>query len=231
MCGRYTLTIPTDELREQFAIDVVADALADAPARYNIAPTQDVPCVRLDDAGRRELVPLRWGLIPFWAKDKAFGNRAINARSETIGEKPAFKHALEKRRCLVLADGFYEWRALSAKKKQPFRILRPDRKAFAFAGLFERATIDGVEYRTCTILTTEANETIRVLHDRMPVILDDAGIARWLDPATAIADATQLLVPAPADLLTMYAVDARVGSPAFEDAACIAPAVEELRLF
>ncbi len=227
MCGRYTLTIPTDVLGEQFALDVVVDTVP----RYNIAPTQDVPCVRLDDAGRRALVPLRWGLIPFWAKEKGIGNRTINARSESITEKPAFKYAIEKRRCLVLADGFYEWKALSAKKKQPFRIARPDRKAFAFAGLHERAMIDGVEYRTCTIITTAANAFMAPLHDRMPAILDDAGIAGWLDPKTSVDEAVKLLVPAPNDLLEMYAVDARVGSPAFEDVACIAPAVVELRLF
>jgi putative SOS response-associated peptidase YedK len=226
MCGRYTLAVPTDALREQFALDVVYQTTP----RYNIAPTQDVPCVRREDDGRRALVPLRWGLIPSWATDKNVGSRMINARAESIAEKPAFKNALQHRRCLVLADGFYEWRA-AGKKKQPMRIVRNDGKAFAFAGLYERAKIDGVEYRTCTVVTTAPNALMATVHDRMPAILDENAMTRWLDPATTTDAAVLLLVPAPDDLLRMYACDARVGSASFEDPACIAPAVPELTLF
>jgi putative SOS response-associated peptidase YedK len=217
MCGRYTLTAKPEELQERFGVD---DLLLQDVPRYNVAPTQPVAVVRLGASGRRELVALKWGLVPRWAKDAKDAARLINARSETAGEKPSFKEALAQRRCLVLADGFFEWQKLSPKEKQPYRFVVDGGKPFAFAGLWERARIDGQPLETCTILTTEANDVVRPLHDRMPVILDDdAQIAAWLDPATR--DVQALLDPLPAERVSTYAVDRRVGSPKFDEPACV----------
>lgn len=218
MCGRYSLTASPDDLKQAFAVDELKFA---PPPRYNVAPTQDVAVVRRTDAGRRELVGLRWGLVPPWSKDAKGAARLINARSETAAEKPSFKDALAKRRCLVLADGFYEWKKLSAKEKQPYRIVVDGGRPFAMAGLWERARIDGAPLESCTILTTAANEGVAALHDRMPIILPDAdAIARWLDPRTPIDDVLRAL---PAARVSMYPVDRRVGSPAFDEPACVQP--------
>src|SRR5512136_1289526 len=176
MCGRFTLVSPYVAVTERFH----AAAPLDLRPRYNIAPGQDVFCVIRD--GENRIERLRWGLIPFWAKDPAIGNRLINARAETVAEKPSFKSAFAKRRCLVVADGFYEWRP-AGKRKVPVYICLKSKKPFGFAGLYETwKTPEGNELRTCTIVTTEANDLVRPIHDRMPVILSGGVEDRWLDP-------------------------------------------------
>lgn len=229
MCGRFTLRTEPHEVAKHFE-------LAELPLfkpRYNIAPTQSAPVVRLDSAtGRRVLDGLHWGLIPSWAKDLSIGNQLINARCETVTTKPAFRHAFRRRRCLVVADGFYEWQR-QGKRKQPFYITSSDGAPLAFAGLWERweppasQTACDVPSRagsveSCTIITTAANERLRALHDRMPVILPRAAWSTWLDQAMEDAAVLQdLLVPSAADGLTMYAVSPLVNSPSTDDPRCI----------
>ena len=221
MCGRYTLGAPDDDLADLFELSQVPDL----EPRYNIAPTQPVPVVRVGEAGQvRELALVRWGLIPSWSKDPAVGARMINARSETAAAKPSFRAAFKRRRCLIPADGFYEWQRTGGRK-QPYYIRRKDRGALAFAGLWERwAGPDGSCIESCTILTTTPNDLLRPLHDRMPVILGPTDFALWLDPAVAEASRIQpLLVPCPADELVAYAVTTQVNSPRNDDPACIEP--------
>ncbi|MFO0898004.1 MAG: SOS response-associated peptidase [Pirellulales bacterium] len=162
MCGRFTLRQVPHEWVKQLALPIFSP-------RYNIAPTQQVLAIRQRE-GIREAVELRWGLIPSWADDPKIGNRLINARAETVATKPAFRQAYKRRRCLILADGFYEWQK-QGKTKQPYFIHRPDDQPFAFAGLWEWWKGNVLEIASCTIITTEANELMRPLHDRMPVIL------------------------------------------------------------
>lgn len=226
MCGRYTLSDPGDLLTD---LGVEATNLELQP-RYNIAPTQRVPVVRQqpdgDDGepGPRELVPLRWGLVPFWAKDLAIGNRMINARGETVAEKPAFRAALKKRRCLIPTNGFYEW-AKEDGAKQPYFIHLRDRRAFVFAGLWEswsKGPEDPVE--TFTIITTEANDAVRPLHHRMPVILGPDAWDLWLDPAENDRDAlTHLLQPWADDDIAYEAVSRMVNSPRNEGPELLEP--------
>ena len=218
MCGRYLLYTSTDTLARAFGLDP-----ADRPnlePRYNIAPTQDVTIVRAE-AGRHRLDRARWGLVPSWAKDVGIGAKLINARSETVAEKPAFRRAFAARRCLVPADGFYEW-TTEGKAKQPWLIAPVVEGPIAFAGLFEdwRAP-EGETVRSCTILTTDANADIAHLHHRMPVILAADAYDRWLTaPAAAIS---ALLVPAPSGSLTARRVDPRVNAVRNDDAGLIAP--------
>ena len=216
MCGRYSLTTPVEGIRRLFDFA----ALPNLPARYNIAPTQPAPVVRRGGDGRRELALLRWGLVPSWAKDASIGSRLINARAETVADKPAFRAAFKSRRCLVVADGFYEWRKLG-DGKQPYRITLADGGPFAFAGLWERwAPAAGEAIESFAIVTTDANPRLRPIHDRMPVILDPAGHETWLDGGPA---ALTLLRPFPGDALAVHAVDRRVNNPRHDDPACIAP--------
>jgi putative SOS response-associated peptidase YedK len=226
MCGRYSLTTPAEAMRRLFGF---AGPLPNLPARYNIAPTQLVPIVRLDRSSARELKSVRWGLIPFWAKDAAIGNRLINARAEGLAEKPSFRAAFRARRCLVPADGFYEWQA-TPHGKRPYRIGLaggpPEAlPLFAFAGLWEHweKAQDGVPVESCTIVTTEANELLRLIHERMPVILAPEDYAGWLDPATPAPAALALLKPYPAAAMRAYPVSTRVNSVRFDDARCIVP--------
>jgi putative SOS response-associated peptidase YedK len=187
--------------------------------RYNAAPTQRMPVVRIVD-DKRELALLRWGLIPSWAKDPKIGNSLINARGETVAEKPAFRSAFKARRCLVLVDGFYEWRKLPGGGKQPYRITMADGSPFAFAGLWERWDKGDEPLETFTIITTTANELVVPIHDRMPVILDPADYDAWLEsPDTAIPMA--LIQPYPARRMSAYPVSTRVNSPRNDDAAVI----------
>jgi putative SOS response-associated peptidase YedK len=218
MCGRYMLTSPVDALRQLFRFEQRPNLMP----RYNIAPTQDVPIVRLtQDASARELVMVRWGLVPFWADDLKGSARLINARAETLERTPAFREAYQRRRCLVPADGFYEWRK-EGRHKQPLLIRRQDQAPFAFAGLWERwQQPDGQVLRSCTIVTCPPNELVTPVHNRMPVILGADAWDRWLDPAAG--DGRQLLRPCPADWLEAVAVSARVNSPANDDPACLAP--------
>ena len=223
MCGRFTLTT---------AAEIVADVFGVAAAprltpRYNIAPTQPVAVVRATSAGAPEIALLRWGLIPAWAKDPAIGNRMINARAETVADKPAFRTAFQKRRCLVPADGFYEWQK-TAGGKRPFLIRTRDARPFALAGLWESwqqpsATV----IESCTIITTAANALMGPIHDRMPVIVAPARYQAWLDPALSDrATLEQILVPYPAAELIAQAVTTRVNNPRNDDPDCLAPATD-----
>ncbi|MCU0491165.1 MAG: SOS response-associated peptidase [Chloroflexaceae bacterium] len=219
MCGRFTLHTSGAAVARQFELAEVPEL---AP-RYNIAPTQDVPVVRAAEPGRA-LHMLRWGLIPSWAKDASIGVKMINARAETLAEKPAFRTALARRRCLVLADGFYEWQG-SAGKKQPFYFHMDDSQPFAFAGLWERwrGPNDAV-VESCTIITTEANELLRTVHDRMPVILPPESYALWLDPAMHDAGPLlNLLQPFPAEEMASQPVSPLVNRVTNDGPECIAP--------
>lgn len=221
MCGRFTLRTPASVIAEHFdLLEVLPFA-----ARFNIAPSQPVAVVRVrpeDSRPARELTWMRWGLIPSWADDPTIGNRLINARSETVAQKPAFRAALHRRRCLVAADGFYEWRRVGARK-QPYFFRMHDDRPFAFAGLWETwERPDHAAIESCTLLTTEANQLVREVHDRMPVILAPEDYARWLDPATdSSVELTPLLRPYPSEAMTAYPVGARVNSPTTDDPACI----------
>jgi putative SOS response-associated peptidase YedK len=219
MCGRFTLAVPAADIADFFEVD----ARLNLPPRYNIAPTQETPVVRAKEEGR-ELALLRWGLIPSWAKDPAIGNRMINARAESVAEKPAFRAAFKARRCLVPADGFYEWQK-AGKGKQPFYIRRKDRAPFAFAGLWERwrDRAEGESLETFTLITTEPNSLMAPIHNRMPVIIPEEAYEQWLNPEeTGDPD---LLVPYPEEELTAYPISTWVNSPAHDDEKCIQPVV------
>ncbi len=194
------------------------------PARYNIAPTQDVAVVPND--GEKRVQFFRWGLVPFWAKDPAIGNRLINARAETAAEKPAFRAAYQRRRCLILADGFYEWRSEPEQRaKTPMYVRLASGAPFAFAGLWEVWRPDDTPLYTCTILTTEPNKLMAPIHNRMPVILPPAAYDRWLDVAEQRKGAMDdLLRPYPAEEMIAYPVSRLVNSPANDSPACIVPA-------
>jgi putative SOS response-associated peptidase YedK len=220
MCGRFTLRTSGVVLAEFFG-------LAEVPPlqpRYNIAPTQPVPVVRMaPEQEGRELVLLRWGLIPSWADDPSIGNRLINARADTVAAKPAFRSAFRRHRCLVVADGFYEWQKLDGKKQPYFIRLRDDRP-FAFAGLWEHWDRGGGPVESCTILTTEANERVGAIHDRMPVILDPRDHDLWLDPDMQDPKQLQpLLGPYPGEAMTAYPVGTLVNNPRNDDPKCVEP--------
>jgi len=225
MCGRYTLSAKGDEVALLFDLQDIPQL----PFRYNIAPTQETAVVRVERPGApRKLDLLRWGLIPYWAKEGSIGNRMINARSESVAEKPAYRWSFRKKRCLIPTSGFYEWKK-EGKAKQPYMIRRQDAKPFAFAGLWdrwqdpERGPVD-----TFTILTTGANELIRPLHDRMPVILDPRDFDLWLDPAMEDRERLEpLLVPFDSGQMETYPVSRAVNSPANDLAACIEPLVQD----
>lgn len=192
MCGRFTLRTPLTVLAQRFLFELGQDKLADLAPRYNIAPTQEVPVVRQSaESGQRQLAMLYWGLVPSWAKDIKAAAKMINARCETAAEKPAFRMAFGRRRCLILADGFYEWKK-EGKRRIPHLFELPGSQPFAFAGLWEswrgpdRSSVTSLE--SCTILTTTANEVCSPLHDRMPVIVDPADYEIWLDPKVTDAN-------------------------------------------
>jgi len=214
------MATPGQVIAEVFGLDDVPEL----SPRFNIAPTQAVAAVRARADGGRELVALTWGLIPSWSKDRTIGSRMINARAETVGEKPAFRAALRARRCLVLADGFYEWQKLGTRK-QPHHIRMRDGRPFAFAGLWERWTpAEGDPVESCTIITTLPNEVVAPIHDRMPAILAPADLDRWLDPgARDPAAVAALLRPYPAGDMTAYPVSLRVNSPGADDPSCVVP--------
>ncbi|MBI5510604.1 MAG: SOS response-associated peptidase [Deltaproteobacteria bacterium] len=220
MCGRYSLSTPGDELARVFEIPGAVVVLP----RYNIAPTQGVPVVRTPGGAPRELAILRWGLVPSWAKEPTSGARLINARAETVAEKPAFKDAFRTRRCLVVADGFFEWQKRDGGK-QPFHIRRRDGGPFAFAGLWERwAGPQAPAVETCTVITTAANALLLPIYDRMPVILRPEAYATWLDPKPVDRDRLlALLRPANAEELVAVPVSTAVNNPANDDRSCVAP--------
>jgi putative SOS response-associated peptidase YedK len=221
MCGRYTLRVSPAELAEIFG---VLNAIEWSP-RYNIAPTQTVAAVRSQESdGGRELVLLKWGLIPSWADDPKIGSRMINARGDTVASKPAFRSAIKKKRCLIPADGFYEWKPIPGQKtKQPYLISVRDVAAFAFAGLWEHwHGPDGTQIESCSIITTDANELMQQVHNRMPVILDPADYDRWLDRNMQSAqDVVDLLKPFPARRMQLTPVSTLVNSPRNDTAKCV----------
>ena len=220
MCGRFTLYHTPDEVAERFE---AADVL-ETEARYNIAPTQNVSVVTQN--GTRHLAEYHWGLIPSWAKDPAIGSKMINARAETLAEKPSFRTALARRRCLIPADGFYEWQAApeGASGKTPTYLHRTDSGLFAFAGLWDEwHAPDGSPLRSCTIITTTPNSVAAPIHNRMPVILRPEDEAFWLDPAvTNTSDLISLLAPYPADAMEAYPVSRRVNVPMADDQELVA---------
>ena len=221
MCGRFTIRTPLHELIPEFDLD---EAPPELEPRFNVAPTQAALVVRASER-RRRLELLRWGLVPRWAADLKVGARMINARSETAPTRPAFREAFAQRRCLVLADGFYEWRP-EARARRPLHIRRPDGRPFAMAGLWERwrGREDDPWVETCCVLTTEASARVAAVHDRMPaLLLERDAIARWLDPAAAQDDLRALLRPAPDDALDLVPVATWVNDVRHEGARCLDP--------
>lgn len=220
MCGRFTLTTNLGAIAARFGVARFLEGAAGYASRYNIAPTQTV--IVVNDDGTRHLTQMRWGLIPSWAKDPAIGNRMINARAETVATKPAFRSALRKRRCLIPADGFYEWQQ-QGRRKQPVYITLKSREPFSFAGLWDAwVSPDGEEIKTCTIITTEANDLLKPIHDRMPVILTRDAEAVWLDPAIQEpAQLLPLLTPYPSEQMKAYPVSTWVNNPANDGPQCV----------
>ena len=222
MCGRFTLFEADKVLSKEFGVSGVPPL----SPRYNIAPSQPIAAVRTPHTGiGRELALLRWGLIPSWSKDPAIGNRLINARAETVQEKPSFRNAFRRHRCLIPTNGFYEWQR-QERGKQPYFVRMRDGRVFAFAGLWDRwESSDQDVIETCTILTTAANTVLVPIHGRMPVILPQAEYARWLDPALKDPDSSlsPLLVPFPPEEMLAIPVSPRVNAPSTDDEKCIVP--------
>jgi len=220
MCGRFTLEKSIGNLGSLFQVRGVAEL----PERYNIAPTQPIVAIRQAEAGEeRELVLLRWGLIPAWAKEPAALPLLINARSETAAAKPAFRAALRRRRCLVPADGFYEWQRREGRK-QPYHMRRRDGAPFALAGLWERWEGPDGAIDSCALLTTASNALMRPIHDRMPVILDPQSFDLWLDPRMQDVERVQsLLRPYPAEAMIAYPVSAMVNNARNDNPQCVLP--------
>lgn len=221
MCGRYSLTSPTEAVIRAFD----ATGGLDPVPRYNAAPAQDLPVVR--GAGR-ELVSLRWGLVPRWASRVSASKPQINARGETVDSKPSFRDAFARRRCLVPADGWYEWRG-GRGAKQPYRICRPDGGLFAFAGIWERWEGEGADaLETFAIITTGASRDLAHIHHRMPVVVDPAHYGPWLDVDGLPPErARELLEPAPENAFMAYAVSRKVNNAGYDGADCIAPAAAD----
>lgn len=223
MCGRYSSTNPLDVILEYFLIkDVRPEVEEGYRPSFNVAPTQSVLVIG-SRQGERAAAMHRWGLIPSWAKDPSIGSRLINARSETVAERPAYRGAFRRRRCLIPADGLYEWKRVG-KTKQPYRFTLRDASPFAFAGLWEEwRSPDNTPIRSCTILTTEPNELIEPVHNRMPVILSPTEYDTWLDPHTEIEELQSLLAPYPAEDMDAYPVSTLVNSPRNDDPSLIEP--------
>jgi len=221
MCGRFTLTADPSQLRAIFPELAVPKELA---PRYNIAPSQPVAVIPND--GKNQLDFFVWGLIPSWANDPKIGNRMINARAETLAEKPSFRAAYRRRRCLIPADGFYEWKKEAGQKaKTPMYIHMKTGEPFGLAGLWESwHAPDGSNVLSCTIITTQPNDLVKDIHNRMPVILPQAAHALWLDPGELDPSQLQdLLAPYPASEMSAYPVSTQVNNPANDLAACIDP--------
>lgn len=219
MCGRYRLTAKERYIRDHFGLD---EDPAWAP-RWNITPTQPVPTIRQDrKTPKRRFCLARWGLIPYWAKDPSIGFKTINAISETAAERPAFRDAMRRRRCLIPADGFYEWERVGPKEKQPYNFGMADDSLFAFAGLWERwQDPSGETIESCTILTTKPNSLVANIHDRMPAILKPEDYELWLDPGvTDPAPVADCLKPFDARVMKKYAVSIRVNHPENDDPEC-----------
>ena len=219
MCGRFVLNCSTADILKEFAVDKV---LAESTPSYNITPSQRVSAIIKDDSNC--LVQFQWGLIPSWSKDPSIGSKMINARSETLSEKPSFKSSLKNRRCLILANGFYEWKK-EGKYKSPFYIHLKSKKPFGFAGLFDKwISTEGEEIKSCTIITTESNELLKPIHNRMPVIIPKDKVALWLNPT--IQNEKQILPVLkqfPSQKMEYYEVSKTVNSPANNSPDCIKP--------
>jgi putative SOS response-associated peptidase YedK len=219
MCGRFTLRTRASVLSEHFACDI-----PDLQRRYNVAPTQMVASVRGDaDSPQREFLMLRWGLIPTWAKDVSIGSRMINARAETVADKPAFRTAFRRRRCIVLADGYFEW-AKRGRVKQPYYFRMRDDRPFGLAGLWEVWRDKSTEnvIQSCAVITTEANELSHPIHDRMPAILAPDDYETWLAPsARDVATLQAMLSPFDARQMVVDAVSTHVNSPRNDDPRCV----------
>lgn len=221
MCGRFTQTASPAVIAQEFGVTV-------SPLftpRYNIAPSQPVAAIRIEPGTTiRQLVQLRWGLIPSWANDPKIGHQCINAKAETVAEKPSFRAAFKARRCLVIATGFYEWQ-VQGKAKQPVWVGLKSHRPFAFAGLWEQwQPPDGAVIESCTILTTDPNELLQPIHNRMPVILSPASYDQWLDPTVQQAASLQaLLRPYPSEELTAYPVSTLVNNPRHDAPDCLEP--------
>jgi putative SOS response-associated peptidase YedK len=219
MCGRYTFFSPAESVTRLFDTPVPVPV----EARYNIAPTQFVPAIRQSAESGRRIDLLHWGLVPSWAKDKAIGNRMINARAETLAEKPSFKRALRARRCLILTSGYYEWRK-EGERKQPYFISRRDGDPMAMAGLWEHWDGQQGGLDSCTIVTTDANEFLQPLHHRMPAIIPPDRCAQWLGVEDVNAgDARGMLQPLEGDHLQAWAVSTRVNNARNEGHELIEP--------
>ncbi|WP_414585045.1 SOS response-associated peptidase [Scytonema sp. PCC 10023] len=221
MCGRFTLSQTAEAIYQTFHVNKIPDL----EPQYNIAPTQMVAAVLHNpETKQREFQKLRWGLIPSWAKDLGMGAKLINARAETAAEKPAFRSAFKHRRCLVVADGFYEWQTKEGKK-QPFYFHLKEGKPFGFAGLWEQwQSPQGEEITSCTILTTKCNELLEPIHERMPVILQPQDYDLWLDPQVQTPEPLQqLLHPYPSEAMMAYPVSTVVNSPKHNSPDCIKP--------
>ncbi|EGW41988.1 SOS response-associated peptidase [Desulfosporosinus sp. OT] len=219
MCGRYSFSKPHG-IKERFGL---VQLEFEFEPRYNIAPSQAVPVVIQNNGGNR-LVMFRWGLIPYWSKDESIGNKLINARAETLEEKPSFRKSFEKKRCLVLADGFYELKK-AGRVKKPYRIIRQDGGAFAFAGLWDSwLSPAGQTINSCTIITTTPNKLIEPIHNRMPVILPPDMESVWLDECvTSSHDVKGLLTPFPAEGMIAYGVSSQVNSLLNDGPGCVVP--------
>lgn len=218
MCGRFTNKLSWAEIH---ALYQLTDTRPNIQPRYNIAPTQSVPVIRLGHDGQRELAMLRWGLIPAWARDEKIGYSTINARAETVATKPAFRDAYRRRRCIVPASGFLEWRQ-EGRGKQPYHFHRKDDRPPSLAGLWERWTRGPEPVESFTIIVTDANATIRPFHERMPVVLADDALDAWLDPTAQPDKLAALLRPAEDDLLVADRVSARVNNVQNDDPDCLA---------
>ena len=218
MCGRFTLRTPAKELMKAFRLAEAPDLMP----RYNVAPTQQVAAIRLNpETGTRQLSMFRWGLVPSWADDPKIGYGMINARAESVAMKPAYRSAFKKGRCLVIADGFYEWKKAGAKK-QPYLIQLRDNEPFAFAGLAEHWHLGDDTIDSCTIITTEPNELMEGIHDRMPVILPSEDYDLWLDPDFhGQGKLLEMLMPYPAEEMKAFPVSTVVNNPRNESRECV----------
>ncbi len=225
MCGRYTLASPNPaEVRSRFAI---GDSVP-VRQRFNVAPGDEVLAVTTDRDGVPRGEQLRWGLVPSWSKDATTGMKMINARVETVTERPAYRRAFERYRCLIVADGFYEWQRIPNAAKQPFHITRADGRLFAFAGLWSIwHAPDGSKLRTCTILTTAANSAVAPLHDRMPVILAQDTEATWLDPAAESDQLLDILSSLSPSSIALRPVSTAVNDARYDGPECLAEPIED----
>ena len=220
MCGRFTLRAPAERVKREFRLEEAPSV----EARYNIAPTQSVLAVRRA-SDEREAVTLKWGLIPSWAKDGSMGAKLINARSETVEEKPSFREAFKRRRCIIPADGFYEWQRTGGRK-QPYYFRLKDDRLFGFAGLWENwHAPDGSHVRSATIITTEPNELVKPIHNRMPAMLKREDYQRWLEPGEQAEGALmEMLRPYPSEEMELYPISTLVNSAKNEGEELIKPA-------